>query len=73
MVTGNRVLRIIFGHKREEGKAGWKKITLHYITLRSGSVLFTTYQINENEIGEACSTHGRDEKCTFKGRDRLEH
>jgi hypothetical protein len=57
----NRVLRRIFGCKREE-VAGedctmrrLKSCTLHQI---QGN------QVKEDKIGGACSKHGRDETCT---------
>jgi len=44
-------LREIFGPKREEVARGWGR-------------LHNEKQIKENEMGRACSTYGKDEKCT---------
>jgi hypothetical protein len=49
-VFENRMLRIIFGPKREEVVGGWRR--LHNEEL----------QIKEDETDGACSTNGRDEK-----------
>jgi hypothetical protein len=51
----------IFGPRREEGAGGWR--TLHNEELHD---LYATPNvirvIKSREVGEACSTHGRDEK-----------
>jgi hypothetical protein len=44
-VFENRVLRRIFGPKRDEVTGGWRK--LHYIV-----------RVKEGEMGRACSTNG---------------
>jgi hypothetical protein len=70
-VFENRVLRRIFGPKREKVAGGWRR--LHNEVL----VRFTKYyegdQI-ENEMGDSCSKHGRDKKSQedLKGGDHLE-
>jgi hypothetical protein len=60
-VFGNRLLRRIFGHKKEVAE-GWRR--LHNEELQnlyaSPSIVKV---INEDEMG-TCSTHGRHEKCT---------
>jgi hypothetical protein len=54
----NRVLRSIFGHKRDEITGEWRKLhneELNYLPLTqycSGD------QIEQNEMGRACSTYG---------------
>jgi hypothetical protein len=76
-VFENRVLRIIFGPKRDEVTGEWRK-------LHSGSFIICTHPHislgrtnQEDEVGRACGTHGRG-KCTkfwwrrLKERDHLE-
>jgi hypothetical protein len=58
-VFENRLLRRIFGPKRDEATGGWRK--LHNEDLHN---LYTSpSQINENEMGKACSTNGREKEC----------
>jgi hypothetical protein len=60
-VFENRVLRRIFGMKRDEVTGEWRK-------LRGASwfVLFAKYnqnnQVEEDEIGGLCSTNGGEEE-----------
>jgi len=55
----NRVLRRVFGPKREElVGAGEDCIMRSFITWISHQ-----YLIKEDGMGRACSTDGRDEKC----------
>jgi hypothetical protein len=51
----NRVLRRIFGPKRDEMTEGWRKLhnELHLL------VLF----FKEDEMGWACSTNGGEDEC----------
>jgi hypothetical protein len=57
-----RVLRRIFGPKRDEVTGGW--IKLHN---EEQLGLFAKYnyndQVNENEMGRACSTNRGEEEC----------
>jgi hypothetical protein len=71
-VFENRVLRRIFGPKRDEVTEEWKK-------LRSGELhnLYTSPDIirqikSRREMGRACGTHGRREKSVqdFGGKAR---
>jgi hypothetical protein len=61
----NRMLRRIFGPKRDEVTREWRK--LHNEELKDLELL-TQYcsvdQIEKNEMGGACGTYGREEKCT---------
>jgi hypothetical protein len=49
-VFENRVLRSIFGPKRDEVTGDWRK--LH------NEELHRLYQVKEDEMGRACSTNG---------------
>jgi hypothetical protein len=53
-----RALRRIFGPKREEVAGGWRR--LHNEGLHN---LYSSPNVKEDEMGRACSPHGRDEKC----------
>jgi hypothetical protein len=53
-VLENRVLRRIFGRKRDEVAGGWRK--LHNEELHN---FYSTLQVKEHEMGIACSTNGR--------------
>jgi hypothetical protein len=63
-VFENRVLRRIFGPKRDEVTGEWRK--LHKEELRD---LYTSPSIvrmaksREDEMGRACSTNGGEEEC----------
>jgi hypothetical protein len=54
-VFENRALRRIFGSKRKEVTGGWRKF-LHN--------LYFSLHVNrpDDDMGDACSTHGTDEK-----------
>jgi len=58
----NRVLRRIFGPKRDEGTREWRK--LHNEELND---LYCSPNIvrmrKKNEMGGACSTYGREVRC----------
>ena len=55
----NRVLRKIFGPKREKTKGEWRR--LHTEGLTASMLLptkyFSGYQIKSNEMGGVCSTY----------------
>jgi hypothetical protein len=60
-VFENRVLRRIFGPKRDEVTGEWRKLhseELHYC-FSSPDII---RQVKANEVGGACGTHGRGEK-----------
>jgi hypothetical protein len=65
-VFENRVLRRIFGPKRDEVTGEWRKLhneKLHHLyssrdIIRQGK----SSQVKANEVGGACSTHGRGQK-----------
>jgi hypothetical protein len=64
-VFENRVLRRVFGPKRDEVTGKWRK--LHNEELNDRSVLLTQYcaggKIETNEMGRACGTYGGGERC----------
>jgi hypothetical protein len=70
-VCENRVLRRIFGPKRDEVTGEWRK--LHNEGLRN---LYSSpdiiRQVKANEVGGACDTHGRGKKSVqgFGGKTR---
>jgi len=63
-VFENRVLRRIFGFKRDEVPGDWRE--LHNEELNDFYVLLTQYcsgdQIEKNEMDGACSTYGGEER-----------
>jgi hypothetical protein len=63
-VFENRVLRRIFGPKRDEVTGEWKK--LHNEDLCNFFLLFTNYnyndQVEKDEMGGLRSTNGREEE-----------
>jgi len=62
-VFENRVLRRIFGPKRDEVTGEWRRLQNDELI----DLLLTKYysgdQIEKNEMGGACSTYGREESC----------
>jgi hypothetical protein len=61
-VLENRVLRRVFGSKRDEVTGEWRK--LHNEELNDWYSLPNIGKIEKNEMGGACSTYGRGENCT---------
>jgi hypothetical protein len=62
-VFENRVLRGLFGTKRDEVTGEWRKLhsgELH--NLYSSPDIIRQIKIKENEVGGARDTHGRGEK-----------
>jgi hypothetical protein len=59
-VFENRVLRGIFGPKRDEVTGGWRK--LHNEEIHNLYSSPSIIRIKEDEMGRACSTNG-DEYC----------
>jgi hypothetical protein len=77
-VFWNRVLRRIFGSKRDEVVGGWGRLHNEgFYNLYASTNI--TRVMKSMRISVTCSTHGRDEKCiryfwleNLKGRDNLE-
>ena len=62
-MLANRVLRRIFGPKRDEVTVEWRKLHNEELNdLYSSPNICSGEQIEKNEIGGACSTYGRDER-----------
>ena len=62
-VFENRVLRRIFGPKRNEVTREWRKLHIEELNdLYSSPHIVRVIKI-ENEMGGACSTYGGEEKC----------
>jgi hypothetical protein len=62
-VFEDRVLRIIFEPKRDEVTEEWRKLhneELH--NLYSSPDIIRQVEVKANEVGGACSTHGRGAK-----------
>jgi hypothetical protein len=59
----NKVLRRIFGPKRDEVAGDWR--TLHNEELHNLYASSSNFsdQIKEDEMDRVCSMHGNDEKC----------
>jgi hypothetical protein len=70
-VFENRVLRRVFGPKRDEVTGAWRKLhneDLHILYCSPNII----NQIKENEVGGTCGTHGRGEESVqgFDGKAR---
>jgi hypothetical protein len=60
-VFENRVLRRIFGPKRDEMTGGWRK--LHNEELHALYSLPSTIRMIKSRRGRACSMNGGEEEC----------
>jgi hypothetical protein len=70
-VFENRVLRRIFGPKRDEVMGEWRKLQNQVVhNLYSSPDIIR--QVRANEVSGACGTHGRGEKSvqSFGGKAR---
>jgi len=62
-VLENKALRRVFGSKTEEVTRDWGKLhdeELHCLYSFQNVIVIKSI---EGEVGEACSTHWKDEKC----------
>jgi hypothetical protein len=58
-VFENRVLRRIFGPKRDEVTRGWRKLHIEELNdMYSSPSIVQMIKIKKNEMGGACSTYG---------------
>jgi hypothetical protein len=62
-VFENRVLRRIFGPKRDEVTGEWKKLHNELHDLYSSTKYNSGDQIKKNKMGRACGTYEREEWC----------
>jgi hypothetical protein len=65
-VFENKVLRRIFGPKRDEVTGGWRKLYnegLHGLYSSPSIVYCEGDQSKEDEMGRACGAHGGGEGC----------
>jgi hypothetical protein len=63
-VFENRVLRRIFGSKRDEVREEWKKLRNEELNdLYSSSNMFLGDQMEKNEMGGTCGTYGGGYRC----------
>jgi hypothetical protein len=63
-VLENRVLRRVFGPKREEVAGGWRtKVNGELHTLYILPIFIMVVKIEKDEMSGTCNTHGRSEKC----------
>jgi len=62
-VFENRVLRKIFWPKRDEGRGEWRKLHKEELNDLYSSPSIVRVIIEKNEVGGACSTYGREERC----------
>jgi hypothetical protein len=72
-VFENRVLRRIFGPKRDEVTREWRKLHNEELqNLYSSPYIIRQVKVKANEVGGACGTHGKGEKSVqgFGGRAR---
>jgi hypothetical protein len=63
-VFENRVLRRIFGPKRDEVTVEWRR--LHYkgvYAVYSSPNIFRVIQVKKTEMGRTCGTCGGEERC----------
>jgi len=63
-VFENRVLRRIFGPKRDEVTGEWRKLHNEELNnLYSSPNIVRVVKIKKNEMGGACSAYGGGERC----------
>jgi hypothetical protein len=65
-VFENRVLKRIFGSKRDQITRGWRKLhnkKLH--NLYSSPSIFMNDEVKENVMGRACNTNGGKEESIY--------
>ena len=58
--------RRIFGPKREEVTTEWRKIHNEELTVCTLTEYYSCHQIEKNEKGGACSTHGGEIHTEFR-------
>jgi hypothetical protein len=63
-VLENRVLRRIFGPKRDEVTGKWRRLRNEelYDLYSSPNIYYSWDEIKKNEMGGACGTYGRQKR-----------
>jgi hypothetical protein len=71
-VFENRVIRRIFGPKRDEVTREWRKLHNEGFICCTSPQILLRKKIKENEVGGTCGTHGIGEECVqgFDGNAR---
>jgi hypothetical protein len=69
-VFENRVLRRIFGPKRDEESGEWRKLHNEELHILYSPKYYWADQIKKNEVGGTCGTHGRGEEERDHLKDR---
>ena len=59
----NRVLRRVFGPKRDEVTRKWRKLHNEELSDLYPTQYFAGGKIEKNEMGGACGTYGVGERC----------
>jgi hypothetical protein len=63
-VFENKMLRKIFGPKRDDGTGEWRRLRNEELyNLYSSPIYFSGDQIKKNEMGGARSKYGGEERC----------
>ena len=63
-VSENRVFRRIFGYTKDKLTGEWRKLYNDDLDdLQRAQDIFRVKKIEKNEMGGACSTNGREERC----------
>jgi hypothetical protein len=57
-VSENRVLRRIFGHKKDKVTGEWRKLHNEGLKICIAHPICSSDQIEKNEISGACNTYG---------------
>jgi len=63
-VFENRVLRKIFGPKRDEVTEEWRRLHNEELCDLFSPDIIRGDQIEKNEMGGTCGTYGGEERCT---------
>jgi hypothetical protein len=64
-VFENKVLRRIFGPKRDEVTGEWRRLHNEelYALYSSPDIFFSGYHVKKAEMGRTCGTYGGEERC----------
>jgi hypothetical protein len=63
MVFENRVLRRVFGPKRNKVTGEWRKLHNEDLMICTPHQILFRDQIKKNEMSRTCSTYGGEERC----------